>query len=548
MRLHNYGWFFILAASSLHAQTPVYDSGGALTPEQAAYDIVFTDLTLTVSPADSSITGTMRMNAIVITSTKVLVLDLDPILEIKTITDYAGERPLDYDRRGGKVWIELGREAAVGENVGVVIEYGGRPRVAPLPPWSGGFTWATTPAGDPWITTTAQQEGPDIWWPTKDHVSDKPDSMALHITVPEPLVVAANGVLRSVDHSGDLATYHWFISTPISSYNVSLNIAPYRIIEEIYRSVAGDEFPVQFFVLPEDYDRGIVLFAEILQHLEFFERNLGPYPFRIDKYAAVQTPHLGMEHQSIIAYGANFDNGSMTGGVDWGFDALHHHEMSHEWWGNMVTNSDWKDMWLHEGFGTYMQPLYLEQTQGIHTYHAYMESLRGGISNGQAVAPRESQSAKEIYTGDIYSKGAWILHTLRHFIGDEAMANLLRRMAYPDPEMETVRDGRQTRFVTTDDFVALAERVSGEELGWFFEVYLRQPALPRLLHSVRDGKLFLQWEVAGDLNFSLSVDVRIGEDIERIDMAGGEAVIDISLSEDQIEIDPERWILMEDGR
>jgi aminopeptidase N len=194
-----------------------------------------------------------------------------------------------------------------------------------------------------------------------------------------------------------------------------------------------------------------------------------------------------------------------------------------------------------------MQPLYLEQTQGIEQYHRYMASQRGGIANGQAVAPRGSQTAKQIYVGDIYSKGAWILHTLRHMIGDDPMATLLRRMAYPDPAMEGVSNGDQTRFVTTEDFVSLAEEISGRELDWFFEVYVRQPELPKLFHSVRDGKLFLQWETPGDLDFSLPVDVRIGDNVERVDMTNGEAVIDVNVPADQIEIDPDHWILMEGG-
>lgn len=130
-----------------------------------------------------------------------------------------------------------------------------------------------------------------------------------------------------------------------------------------------------------------------------------------------------MEHQTIIAYGANFSNGSMTGGKDWGFDALHQHELSHEWWGNLVTNSDWRDMWLHEGFGTYMQPLYEEQLAGKEKYLEYMRSIRY-FSNAMAIAPREVRSGDQIYGGDIYYKGAWILHSLRFLVGDDAFFEL----------------------------------------------------------------------------------------------------------------------------
>src|SRR5690606_23767023 len=159
------------------------------------------------------------------------------------------------------------------------------------------------------------------------------------------------------------------------------------------------------------------------------------------------TPHLGMEHQTIIAYGADFKNTSMTRGTDWGFDALHHHELSHEWWGNLVTNADWRDMWLHEGFGTYMQALYMEHIGGEDGYRAYLADMKTGIRTQYPIAPRTSPTAKEIYRADIYPEGGYVLHTLRYLLGDEAFFLVLRRMAYPDPALEGTSVGcRACRF------------------------------------------------------------------------------------------------------
>ncbi|MFQ5571156.1 MAG: M1 family metallopeptidase, partial [Rhodothermales bacterium] len=386
-----------------------YDSGGPLLPEQAAYDVTFYDLALRVQPSDSTIRGTLTATARIVSPTAWFVLDLDPLLDVASVAAVAetgADEALSFERRGGRIWAAFPYMKQPGEVVSVRVKYGGRPRIAPNPPWDGGFTWAETPSGAPWIATSCQGEGADVWWPVKDHVSDKPDSMALHITVPQPLVVATNGMIQRAEVQSDgTSTAHWFVSTPISTYNIALNIAPYRVIEETFESVAGDSFPVMFWVLREDYEKGRQLFPEILDHLRFYEETLGPYPFRADKYGVAQTPHLGMEHQTVIAYGANFDNGSMTGGRDWGFDALHHHELAHEWWGNLVTNADWSDMWLHEGFGTYMQALYAESLHGDSTYHAYMENMRRGIANRIPVAPRGTRSAAQIYGGDIYSKG-----------------------------------------------------------------------------------------------------------------------------------------------
>jgi aminopeptidase N len=530
------------------AQTAIYDSGGRLIPEQAAYDVRFYDLALRVSPADSSIAGTLTVVADVVQPMERLVLDLDTLLQVAGVagTEEGDERDLRFERRGGRLWIELPRVRQPGEQVRLMVSYAGRPRVAPRPPWDGGFTWARTRSGAPWIATSNQGQGADVWWPVKDHVSDKPDSMAIRVRVPEPLVVASNGTLRRVEPHGDgTRTYHWFVSTPISSYNVALNIAPYRVIEEEFTSVAGDRFPVQFYVLPEDFEMGQALFPEILAHLRFFEELLGPYPFRADKYGVAQTPHLGMEHQTIIAYGANFNNGAMTGGVDWNFDALHHHELAHEWWGNLVTNPDWNDMWLHEGFGTYMQALYAERLHGARGLHAYMASMRPGIANRRPVAPREVQTAGEIYFsggGDIYNKGAWALHTLRWLIGDEAFFTALRRMAYPDPALERVTDGTQVRFATTDDFVRIAEAAAGRELGWFFETYLRQPALPRLRVEQLPGGWALSWENPAGHPFPMPVEVEVDGRRRRVEMTDGQAHLPAADPARPV-VDPSGWIL-----
>jgi aminopeptidase N len=312
-------------------------------------------------------------------------------------------------------------------------------------------------------------------------------------------------------------------------------------------SVAGDTVPVQFFVLPENEQDGRNLLPEILDHLAFFEDVLGPYPFRADKYGVAQTPHLGMEHQTIIAYGAGFRNESMTRGTDWGFDALHHHELSHEWWGNLITNLDWSDMWLHEGFGSYMQPLYVERKQGPEAYTAYLRNSRRGLRNEQAVAPRQVMSGKEVYNGDIYAKGAWALHTMRYLLGDDIFFEVLRRQAYPDPALEAVTDGRQTRFGTTDDFMKLAERISGTDLDWFFDVYIRQPDLPELVAEQAGDTVTLSWSVPGDLPFPMPVDVRIGEVTERVDLSAGP--VELRIPEGvAFEIDPDDRVLRANNR
>jgi aminopeptidase N len=250
-----------------------------------------------------------------------------------------------------------------------------------------------------------------------------------------------------------------------------------------------------------------------------------------------------MEHQTIIAYGNEFKLGPR--GYPAGYDWLHHHELAHEWWANLVTCRDWKDMWIHEGIGTYMQALYLEKVAGKSAYHREM-LLKGRHLNRNALAPRESMDSYEIYfTGanrDIYDKGAWVMHTLRWLLGDKKFFVALRRMAYPDPAMEKVTDGSCTRFTDTEEIREIAEQYGEMELDWFFAVYLRQPQVPRLIQHFDGGKLHLEWEVPIDVVFPMPVAVRINGKTTRLEMKDGKGAIGAG-PDDEIAIDPEHWIL-----
>jgi aminopeptidase N len=528
------------------------DSGGPLMPEQAAYDVAAYDLALRVNPVEKSINGTLTVAARIVHPTAWFVLDLDDPLKVESVYTPQGNgkgEALQFERRGGKIWIEFPMTKQPGEMVKVSVEYGGKPRVAPRPPWVGGFIWAKTASGQPWIATACQMDGADLWWPCKDHPSDEPDSMALHITVPEPLICATNGRLQSVKKNNDgTQTFNWLISVPFNNYSVALNIAPYRTIEGQFKSMTGESVPITFWVLPENYEKGQQLFPQIAKDLHFFEKYLGPYPFRAEKIGVAETPHLGMEHSTVTAYGATFKDNPF------GFDSLLFHELGHDWWANLVTASDWRDFWLHEGFQSFMDALYAGEMKGEEGYMRYMAGMRGGLRNKQPVAPREARTAMQIYMtapdylnsdGDIYGKGALILNTLRYLIGDEAFFKSLRRMAYPDPKMENVKNGKQFRFATTDDFRRIAEQASGMKLDWFFDVYLRQPALPRLVKETKGNSLVLRWDAPGGLKFPMPVEVQTGEKTRRVEMnQEGDVTIPFEAGQTPV-VDPKKRILMQ---
>jgi aminopeptidase N len=510
-------------------------SGGPLRAEQACFDVRHYRLAIAVDPAAKTIAGTLTMRATWLAAQPELQLDLAAELSVRALR--LGGEPVPFEHRDGVLHIRPAVPLGIGKEFQLAVDYGGTPHEAKRPPWDGGFTWAKTKDGAPWIATTCQGEGADLWWPCKDHPSDKPDGFDLLVTVPKGLVVAGNGTRQGEPQvDGELATFHWQVRSPISNYNIALAIAPYVELTDTFECIDGTVMPIQCFVLPSSAAAAKKVLPRFLDHVKAFEELLGPYPFRHEKYGFVETPHLGMEHQTMIAYGNGF--------ADEPYDWLHNHELAHEWWGNLVTCRDWKDMWLHEGFGTYLQPLYLERRFGRARYD---EAIRGyQLMNRQPIAPREVKNSHEIYFSssgnDIYYKGSAVLHTLRWLLGDERLFAALRRFCYPTEAAAKATDGSQVRFVDTDDFVRLCSEIAGADVGWFFEVYVRQAALPRLQTEVKDGVLLLRWTTPRDLPFPMPVPVLVDGVEHRVPIVDGIGRLQVGTRTWQL--DPERRLLM----
>ena len=547
------------------------DSGGVLMPEQAAYDVKHYDLAVTPNIEEQSIKGVLTVTAKITKPIDKFVLDLDypfTVESVELLTTDAPNIPLKFERRESKIWISFPMIVKTGKTAVVRVVYSGKPKVAPRPPWVGGFVWSKTADGAPWFATAVQNDGADLWFPVKDHPSDKADTTSLHFTVPSNLVAASNGKLASVvDNKDGTKTFNWEVSQPISNYCIALNVAPYKLIEDKVKSVSGEMIPIKFYVLPQDESKGQSLVDLLKKYVAFYEKYLGPYPFRADKIGIAETPHLGMEHQTITAYGNGFKYNA--DGDDW----LLFHEFGHEWWANLVTAPDWNDFWIHEGFQSFMDTFYIETTKGKDAYFAAMKARYRGLHNVKPVAPREAQTTTQIYMmppdymksdGDIYGKGALILNTLRYYIGDDAFFKSLRRTTYPDPKMEKVSNGKQFHFETTDDFMRTAERESGKDLKWFFEVYLRQPQLPKLVAETSGNMLNLHWEtpnvipaaikkydmvlrlfdtsITNAMPFTMPVEVKIGDKIQRVEMKDGKGSVPLPL-DGKYEIDPNGWVL-----
>lgn len=523
------------------------DTGGPLMPEQAAFDVQTYDVALKVDPTTKMIYGTTVMTAKIVKPTNVIVLDLDTPYTVDKVFGDSKDRQtaLKIERKEGKIWIWFPTAKRVGETFETLITYSGSPRLAPRAPWIGGIMWSKTPTGADWISVALQNDGADLLFPVKDHPSDKPSAATMRITVPDPLVAVGPGKLEStVKNSDGTSTYLWRMTNPISNYSILFDAAPYKLIKDSTKSITGETIPIEFYILPENFDKGPKLIEETKKYNAFFEKYLGPYPFRSQKLGIVETPHLGMEHSTHIAYGNQYKFGPD------GFDWLMFHEFGHEWWANLVTASDWKDFWIHEGFQSFMDTLWLEETKGKDAYFTAMKNRAKNTRNMQPVAPREAKIAYQVYMaepdylksdGDIYGKGAAVLHSLRYLIGDAAFFKALRRMAYPTKAMESYTDGRQTRLVTTDDFLKIAEQESKMKLDWFFDLYLRQPKLPKLITETSGNTMTLRWETPNNMPFPMPIDVEVGGKTQRVKMKDGKATLNFSGANPVI--DPNGWVL-----
>ncbi len=532
------------------------ETGGPLMAEQAVFDVKRYDLNINVDFAKKSISGDSTMTAVIVHPTNVIVLDLDTPYTVSRASEPCGTKAceLRFERRQGKIWISLPTTRQAGEKVVITVFYSGTPREAPRPPWVGGFIWTKTPTGADWVSIAMQNDGADILFPVKDHPSDKADTVNMRVTVPEPLVAVGPGKLvGSTTNINGTRTFEWLMTNPIPNYSILFDAAPYETVKDSVKSITGETIPIEFYVLPESKANAAKLIEETKKYNAFFEKYNGPFPFRSQKLGIVETPHLGMEHSTHIAYGNKFKYN------DDGFDWLMLHEFGHEWWANLVTASDWRDFWIHEGFQSFMDSLYLEHLGKKDAYFASMKARAKGTRNMQPVAPREPKIAYQVYLqepdfiksdGDIYGKGAVVLNSLRYLIGDDAFFRALRRMAYPTKEMETYTDGRQTRLVNTDDFLTIAEQESKMELDWFFELYLRQPKLPKLVTAITIDTasagshpqiMTLQWETPNGMPFPMPIDVEINGKEQRIELKDGKSRVEFTGTAPVI--DPKGWVL-----
>ncbi len=367
----------------------------------------------------------------------------------------------------------------------ISIYYQGKPHEATRPPWSGGWIWAKDGEGRPWMTVACQGLGASVWYPCKDHQSDEPDEGAsLTIITPNDLMGVGNGRLISTIEQGGKSIHRWEVRDPINNYNIVPYIGAYRHFGDIYQGEEG-QLTLDYWVLDYNLPAAKKQFAQAPKMLKCFEYWLGPYPFYEDGYKLVESPHLGMEHQSNIAYGNKFLNGYMgrdLSGTGWGnqWDFIIVHESGHEWFGNSITSKDIADMWVHEGFTNYTEVLYTQCASGLEAAFAYAQGIRRNIVNDRPIIGTYGVNSSG--SGDMYYKGSNMIHTLRTMMQNDSLFRQILRGLNKVYFHKTVTSAEIENY--------LAEKSGfGDKLEPFFTQYLRTTNIPVVEWKIKDKKL-----------------------------------------------------------
>ena len=424
---------------------------------------------------------------------KRLQVDLFKNLSVDSIL-FKGDL-LSYAREHNAVFVDFPYEMKAGEQANFTVYYHGKPTIAIRAPWDGGFTWEKDENGKDWIGTSVQGMGASAFWPNKDHLSDEVDSMLVTCAVPDGLKFVGNGNQVGEEKHGDgYTSFSWLVSYPINNYNVSLNIGDYVYFGDTYVSpFTGEELAMDYYVLPYNLEKAKKHFEQAKPMMACFEDMLGPYPFWDDGFAMVETPYLGMEHQGAIAYGNEYKTG--YAGFDYSrigldFDYIIIHETGHEWWGNSVSCKDMADLWIHEGFCTYSEALYVECLFGYDTAMAYVNAKKGGVDNEKPI--QGMYHVNHEGDGDMYSKGMLLLNTLRHVINDDVMWFDL---------IKSIADDRFKHTTTSaDELIGYINEKTGGDYSKFFEQYIKYPDIPVLEYKLEKYKgkkytLSLRWDV-----------------------------------------------------
>ncbi|MGB2995233.1 MAG: M1 family metallopeptidase [Ferruginibacter sp.] len=468
---------------------------GSIGPGRLGWDVLHYNITVKPDFETKTIFG---KNCITYfdNGVKLMQIDLQQPLEIDSIVHQ--KKSLPFTRDGNAFFTQIRDSSAMYKikpgNDSVTVYYHGKPREAKMPPWDGGWIWKKDRMGRPWMSVACQGLGASVWYPCKDHQSDEPDNGAvLNITVPDSLKAVGNGrLMQQSAHYNSSTTYSWQVVNPINNYNIVPYIGKYVHFGEKYNGLKG-KLDMDYWVLDYDMDSAKKQFVQAPEMMKAFEYWFGPYPFYEDGYKLVQSPHLGMEHQSAIAYGNRFKNGYLgrdLSGTGWGlkWDFIIIHESGHEWFANNITTADIADMWVHEGFTNYSETLFTGYYYGTQAGNEYNIGSRKGIQNDISIIGAYGVNSEG--SGDMYPKASAMIHMIRQIMkNDKKFRKLL---------MSLNKDFYH-KIVTSAQIENYISQFAKKDFSIIYDQYLRTIQVPILEYKLQNNLLHYRYQncVAG---------------------------------------------------
>ncbi|MBQ0908755.1 M1 family metallopeptidase [Flavobacterium sp. F-328] len=506
---------------------------GSITKERAWWDLKKYHLDIKVNPLDSTISGSNTITYQVLENEKKMQIDLQQPMQISKVIQNG--KQVSFQRDGNVFYLNLTEAQTKGSIQQVQIFYNGKPKVAVNPPWDGGITWKKDANGKFFIASSCQGLGASVWWPNKDHMYDEVENMLISVNVPSSLTNVSNGRLQSIKKLKDgTSTFTWYVANPINNYGVNINIGDYVSFSEKYKGEKGN-LDCTYYVLRDNLAKAKKQFKDVPKMLKAFEHWFGPYPFYEDSYKLVEAPYLGMEHQSSVTYGNGYQNGYRgrdLSGTGWGlkFDFIIIHESGHEWFANNITYKDIADMWIHESFTNYSESLFLEYYYGKEAGYTYVRGLRNIIENDKPIIGKYDVNNEG--SGDMYPKGANMLHTIRQLVNN-------------DKKWRQILRGLNSTFyhqtVTTKQIEDYLCKQTGIDLSMIFNQYLRDVRVPKLEYSVKNKQLLYRWTntVQG---FNMPLKITLNGKDELLQPENQWKTIPLSNNELKLVIDPNFYV------
>jgi len=470
---------------------------GGLRFERTCFDVQHYDLNIIINPDEKKIVGYNDITFKVVEPTQKIQLDLFDNMKVDSIV--WNNQKLNYTRDFDAVFINFPISLRQNSTEKVQFYYSGNPKIAKNAPWDGGFVFSKDTNKEDFIAVAVQGTGASLWYPCKDSQTDEPDNGAsIKVAVPNDLMDVSNGrFLGSQDLENGYTRWDWEVKNPINNYDITVNIADYVHIHDTY-----DGLDLDYYVLRENEEKAKKHFEDDVKPMfACFNAKFGNYPFWEDGYKLVETPYLGMEHQSAVAYGNKYRKGYLgrdlsRSGIGMGFDFIIIHETGHEWFGNSITSKDIADMWIHEAFTTYSETVFIECQKGYETAMKYINGQGFNVQNDRPVIGQYGVNNEG--SGDMYYKGTLLLNTLRHVINDDTKWwNLLHDYS----------EHFKKQIIDTDQVIAYFNEKSGMNLTPIFNQYLKTTQIPEFVYKTDGNYFYYRWDdVNADFNMPIDIE------------------------------------------